>query len=239
MSVIRQRKKYFIKPGFQSRLTAIMILLVIIVANLVGALTYFFAYEQFEALIRQNQLLDDLVTATKGLLPGVLISELISIFVVGFLCIKITHTIAGPVYRMERVARGIGEGDLTNFIKLRQKDELKDLADSMNEMTMGLRNRIISLNESLAEVREELEAVKNSKDLSKIDSSLQKLNCLEETLKTFILEKEKSVRQEVEDEEESEEKESEETNKTEDKKEEADKKEVNEEKPEEENTKKE
>lgn len=201
MSVIRQRKKYFIKPGFQSRLTAIMILLVIIVANLVGALTYFFAYEQFEALIKTNNMLDDIVVATKGLLPGVLISELVSIFVVGFLCIKITHTIAGPVYRMERVARGIGEGDLTNFIKLRQKDELKDLADSMNEMTMGLRNRVINLKENVAEIHEGIENAKNNKNVANLDEVLQKVSNLEESLKSFILEKERSVRQEVEEEE--------------------------------------
>ena len=201
MSVIRQRKKYFIKPGFQSRLTAIMILLVIIVANLVGALTYFFAYEQFEALIKTNNMLDDIVVATKGLLPGVLISELVSIFVVGFLCIKITHTIAGPVYRMERVARGIGEGDLTNFIKLRQKDELKDLADSMNEMTMGLRNRVINLKENVAEIHEGIENAKNNKNIANLDEVLQKVSNLEESLKSFILEKERSVRQEVEEEE--------------------------------------
>ncbi len=199
MSVIRQRKKYFIKPGFQSRLTAIMILLVIIVANLVGALTYFFAYEQFEKLIQAHQLLDDLVTATKGLLPGVIFSELISICIVAFLCIKITHTIAGPVYRMERVAKGIGEGDLTNFIKLRQKDELKDLADSMNEMTMGLRNRVISLKESVAEIHEKLESAKNSKDLAKIDESLKTINSIEETLDSFVLEKERSTSPENED----------------------------------------
>ena len=143
MSVIRQRKKYFIKPGFQSRLTAIMILLVIIVANLVGGLTYLCSHEGLDRLFTDEYKLPiEVNQLTRVLLPGVLISELVSIFIVAFLCIKITHTIAGPVYRMERVARGIGEGDLTNFIKLRQRDELKDLADSMNEMTMGLRNKI-------------------------------------------------------------------------------------------------
>ena len=43
------------------------------------------------------------------------------------------------------------------------EDELKDLADAMNEMTMGLRNRVISLKESVAEIHEKLESAKNSK----------------------------------------------------------------------------
>ncbi len=203
MSVIRQRKNYFIKPGFQSRLTAIMILLVIIVANLVGGLTYLCSHERLDKLFAEEYKLPiEVNQLTRVLLPGVLISELVSIFIVAFLCIKITHTIAGPVYRMERVARGIGEGDLTNFIKLRQRDELKDLADSMNEMTMGLRNKVVSLKEATAEIREGLEATKNSKDTTKLDDILQKLSGVEETLQSFILEKERRVRKEDEDEEE-------------------------------------
>ena len=205
MSVIRQRKNYFIKPGFQSRLTAIMILLVIIVANLVGGLTYLCSHERLDKLFAvEYKLPIEVNQLTRVLLPGVLISELVSIFIVAFLCIKITHTIAGPVYRMERVARGIGEGDLTNFIKLRQRDELKDLADSMNEMTMGLRNKVVSLKEATAEIREGLEATKNSKDTTKLDDILQKLSGVEETLQSFILEKERRVRKEDEDEEETE-----------------------------------
>ena len=205
MSVIRQRKNYFIKPGFQSRLTAIMILLVIIVANLVGGLTYLCSHERLDKLFAEEYKLPiEVNQLTRVLLPGVLISELVSIFIVAFLCIKITHTIAGPVYRMERVARGIGEGDLTNFIKLRQRDELKDLADSMNEMTMGLRNKVVSLKEATAEIREGLEATKNSKDTTKLDDILQKLSGVEETLQSFILEKERRVRKEDEDEEETE-----------------------------------
>ena len=74
MSVIRQRKKYFIKPGFQSRLTAIMILLVIIVANLVGGLTYLCSHEGLDRLftdeyklpIEVNQLTRVLLHAQKN-----------------------------------------------------------------------------------------------------------------------------------------------------------------------------
>lgn len=211
MSVIRQRKNYFIKPGFQSRLTAIMILLVIIVANLVGGLTYLCSHERLDKLFAEEYKLPiEVNQLTRVLLPGVLISELVSIFIVAFLCIKITHTIAGPVYRMERVARGIGEGDLTNFIKLRQRDELKDLADSMNEMTMGLRNKVVSLKEATAEIREGLEATKDTKDTTKLEAVLQKLSGVEETLQSFILEKEHRVRKEDEDEDEETEDDSEE-----------------------------
>ena len=74
----------------------------------------------------------------------------------------------------------------------------------MNEMTMGLRNKVVSLKEATAEIREGLEATKNSKDTTKLDDILQKLSGVEETLQSFILEKERRVRKEDEDEEETE-----------------------------------
>ncbi len=109
MSEIRRRKKYFIKPGFQSRLTAIFILIVIIVANIVGALVYGFSVERLESnLVEEAKLPVDSKQLGQALLPGVITAQLISIFVVAFICIFVTHTIAGPVYRMEKVVRNIG-----------------------------------------------------------------------------------------------------------------------------------
>jgi len=192
MSQIRRRKKYFIKPGFQSRLTAIFILIVIIVANIVGALVYGFSVEKLESnLVEEAKLPVDSKQLGQALLPGVIIAELISIFVVAFICIFVTHTIAGPVYRMEKVVRNIGEGDLTHFIKLRPKDELKDLADAMNEMTMGLRNKIISFKENVASIRDGVTLAKSTGNVSKLDDVLKNLESMEESLQSFTLEKER------------------------------------------------
>ncbi|GAB4271372.1 MAG: hypothetical protein Kow0029_08970 [Candidatus Rifleibacteriota bacterium] len=192
MSQIRRRKKYFIKPGFQSRLTAIFILIVIIVANIVGALVYGFSVEKLEnKLVEESKLPIDSKQLGQALLPGVIIAELISIFVVAFICIFVTHTIAGPVYRMERVVRNIGEGDLTHFTKLRPKDELKDLADAMNDMTMGLRNKVISLKENLEQVHTEIAAAKASGKLDSLDKAMKAVATMEETLGSFTLEKER------------------------------------------------
>lgn len=195
MSQIRRRKKYFIKPGFQSRLTAIFILIVIIVANIVGALVYGFSVEKLESnLVEEAKLPVDSKQLGQALLPGVIIAELISIFVVAFICIFVTHTIAGPVYRMEKVVRNIGEGDLTHFIKLRPKDELKDLADSMNEMTMGLRNKIIEFKENVSKIQEGVLLAKSTGSVDRLDEVLKSVANMEESLRSFTLEKERRER---------------------------------------------
>jgi len=191
MSQIRRRKRYFIKPGFQSRLTAIFILIVIIVANIVGALVYGISIEKLESkLVVESKLPIDTSQLGQALLPGVVAAELVSILLVAFICIFVTHTIAGPVYRMERVARNIGEGGLTNFIKLRPKDELKDLADAMNDMTMGLRNKVTTLRESSDRLISALDKAKSS---GKVDSELlEAAKAIEATAKSFVLEKDSS-----------------------------------------------
>ena len=192
MSQIRRRKRYFIKPGFQSRLTAIFILIVIIVANIVGALVYAFSISKLESkLVIESKLPIDPSQLGQTLLPGVIVAELISILVVAFICIFVTHTIAGPVYRMERVARSIGDGDLTNFIKLRPKDELKDLADAMNEMTMGLRNKITSFREARSRIKVNLEKLQESAKIQMSDDLQEALALLGETCDSFVLEKER------------------------------------------------
>lgn len=189
MNQIRRRKRYFIKPGFQSRLTAIFILIVIIVANIVGALVYGFSIEKLEnKLVVESKLPIDTSQLGQALLPGVVIAELVSILVTAFICIFVTHTIAGPVYRMERVSRSIGEGDLTNFIKLRPKDELKDLADAMNEMTMGLRTRVTNIRDASQKLQNGINRMKSS---GKVDPEIIDAAALIETCcKGFVLERE-------------------------------------------------
>ncbi|HNV68927.1 MAG TPA: methyl-accepting chemotaxis protein [Candidatus Ozemobacteraceae bacterium] len=187
----QRRHRVFIKPGFQFRLTLILILVVIIVANIVGALVYGLSIDKLESkLVVEAKLPIDPTQLGQALLPGVIIAELISILITAFICIFVTHTIAGPVYRMERVARSIGEGDLTNFIKLRPKDELKDLADSMNEMTMGLRNKVTSLKEASERVKSGLERLKSSGKITGNDEVFEAAGNIHKIVDMFVLERE-------------------------------------------------
>jgi methyl-accepting chemotaxis protein len=112
---------------------------------------------------------------------------------------------------MERVVRNVGEGDLTHFTKLRPKDELKDLADAMNDMTMGLRNKVINLKENLAQIHENIDGAKASGNLEKLDMALIAVEAMEESLGSFTLEKERRAKKKVQDEEEPEKENSEET----------------------------
>ncbi len=86
------------------------------------------------------------------------------------------------------MSRSIGEGDLTNFIKLRPKDELKDLADAMNEMTMGLRTRVTNIRDASQKLQNGISRMKGS---GKVDPEIIDAAALIETCcKGFVLERE-------------------------------------------------
>ena len=64
------------------------------------------------------------------------------------------HAIAGPIYRIERELAEIGKGNLCKNISLRKEDQLKDLVDSINVMTGGLRDKIKTISDISGQIRE-------------------------------------------------------------------------------------
>lgn len=156
MSTTR-RKSLVAKPSFQIKLTIIFMLMVTIVANLVGGLCFFFlsSSEARSVLARLATSPDypegiPVLEMAQLFIPKILVAEGISLVIVFMLCIWVTHTIAGPLYRMERVAAEIAEGDLSLFTRLRPKDELKELADAFNFMSRGLAKRIFEIHDALS-----------------------------------------------------------------------------------------
>lgn len=82
---------------------------------------------------------------------------IIFVLAIAFASIFISHKIAGPIYRFEKQAKAVGEGDLTLKFKLRKGDELKELADVLEKMVGALRNKIKDALESVKELSDGLE----------------------------------------------------------------------------------
>ena len=74
-----------------------------------------------------------------------LVKSFIFMVLVVFISLFFSHRIAGPAYRIQKVlSTMIEEGDLTKQFQLREKDELKELADALNTMTSNLRLKLLS-----------------------------------------------------------------------------------------------
>ncbi len=65
-----------------------------------------------------------------------------------------SHRIAGPAYRIGLEASRMAQGNLTGNIKFRQKDNLTDLADLLNDLASQYRGRINVVRDSLALIDE-------------------------------------------------------------------------------------
>ena len=65
---------------------------------------------------------------------GIVLVVLLSIIIIIFL-----HRIAGPVYHIESAINEIIKGNYPESIKLRKKDELKGIADKLNQIITKLK----------------------------------------------------------------------------------------------------
>jgi nitrogen fixation/metabolism regulation signal transduction histidine kinase len=61
------------------------------------------------------------------------------VVLIGMLGIYFTHKVAGPVYKMKKLLRQVGEGNLHVEARLRKGDELQDFFDAFTQMIAGLR----------------------------------------------------------------------------------------------------
>ncbi|HEY1693044.1 MAG TPA: hypothetical protein VGG39_12835 [Polyangiaceae bacterium] len=59
---------------------------------------------------------------------------------IGLLGIYFTHKVAGPVYKMKRLLKQVGQGSLRVEARLRKGDELQDFFDAFTQMVAGLRD---------------------------------------------------------------------------------------------------
>jgi hypothetical protein len=59
-------------------------------------------------------------------------SVLLSIFASGLLSVFVTHKLAGPLFRIEQVLRGVAEGNLPLAVRIRRDDDLQEFARLLN-----------------------------------------------------------------------------------------------------------
>jgi methyl-accepting chemotaxis protein len=139
-----KRRKYFIDRQFQTKYIILTILMLVIYTFLFVVILMFpyIVPLSFDApLEEQAEAARMLLTLHKSIWPAlgavILIMSSVSILV--------THKIAGPVYRFKKVLAEISGGNLDISIKLRDKDDLKDLAEEFNLVISDLRGSVATL----------------------------------------------------------------------------------------------
>jgi hypothetical protein len=85
--------------------------------------------DQQMLLIRRQQTM--LVSLVGGLA--------LMVVLIGLLGIYFTHKVAGPVFKMKRLLKQVGDGRLNVDARLRRGDELQDFFDAFTQMVASLR----------------------------------------------------------------------------------------------------
>ncbi len=168
-----RRRNYFIKKEFQAKFILKFCLLIILTCGLMGILIYFLSTKTVTTTFENLRLISK--STADFILPALTLSSLVAIIIVSLACVIIvlfiSHRIAGPLYHFEKSIEEIAKGDLTVGTHLRRTDEIKMLADSLNEMTKKLRDaiavsqdRLSALEKDLANIRERLSRLGISQD---------------------------------------------------------------------------
>lgn len=142
-----KRKQYFIKKNFQFKFILKFCLIILIGTILSMGLLFLFSHDTLTSSFQQSRLV--IKNTSLAILPTLIYTTLITFGLITLATIVVTlfvsHKIAGPLFRFEKDLKEIEKGDLTKSIKLREKDQTTDLADSLNKMTASLHEKVLNV----------------------------------------------------------------------------------------------
>src|SRR3990172_8935037 len=120
-----RRRNYFIKKKFQVDFSVKFLIIILIEAFLAAGLFLYLSKGTLTTGYFGSEL--KIARTYDFFLPTLLFSNLIIVGITGIIgivaLILLSHRLAGPLYRFEKVLNDISKGDLTRRFKLREKDE--------------------------------------------------------------------------------------------------------------------
>lgn len=151
-----KRRQYFIQKEFQFRfiLKFCIVLFVGIVIStgllfLLSKGTLTSSFEQSRLVVKKTAF---------AILPSVFLSNLITLALITLAAIAVTllvsHKLAGPLFRFQKELDQIAAGDLTKAVKLREKDQITAMAESLDKMRVSLQSKIVAIKKDVEKIME-------------------------------------------------------------------------------------
>jgi len=153
--------------------------IIILVALIISGIVYALSMGSLTTVFENSHL------AIRGsadfILPLLVLSSLASIVAAGLATVIITlfisHRIAGPIYRLEKDIAEINNGNLKVQIQLRQKDELQELAKSLNQMVKTIQITFGELKKELTGISTGVLSEADQRKLENAKNQLNKFKC--------------------------------------------------------------
>jgi len=174
---MQTRKNYFIKKGFQMNFLLRFLVLLVLESVLIAGL---FMYISTNTLTTgyMDYTLKIERTANFFLIPFILIAAIvvIGISIAGMIMfILLSHRIAGPLYRFEKILAAVEGGDLTSRVYLRKTDQLMALKGSLNVFIDSLDGRMGKIKRILEEARTLLSKKEDPQTMTKMEAVISRL----------------------------------------------------------------
>ena len=134
MKKLFRRRRYLIEKKFQLRFAGMILLFMFAVALFCSLTIYYNTWmllgEKLANVYPQGRLAGILKQANFVLFKRLLLITPL----VGILAIVLSHRIAGPIFRIKKTLDEVIKGDYGKRLYLRNTDELKDVAESINSL---------------------------------------------------------------------------------------------------------
>ena len=157
-----KRKQFIVARRFQVKYAGMILLLMFITAGFCSYAIYYTTMILFGEKLSNVYPQGQLVSIVRLVNFRILVSMLVISPFVGFLGIYLSHKIAGPIYRIERLLGTMSTGDLSSHITLRKGDEMVSLADAVNRLTDSLGSTIKSERAHAENILNELYTLRES-----------------------------------------------------------------------------
>ncbi len=138
---VMARKKYFIQRGMQLRFARFVIFLAFASAILTGGAIFLTTFMLMGEKLADVYPQARLVVIFQSVYFWAFVSLLAAIPFIFWGSIIFSHRIAGPLPKIYQALKSIGDGNFDVKLTLRKGDELRELADSINEMARKLSQR--------------------------------------------------------------------------------------------------
>jgi len=133
--VKRRFSNYLINERMQLTLTFRFLALSLIFTIFIGLLMFFVIWPVVRVYI-PSALVSVLI---QQLISKLYSTSFILLIVIAGFSIILTHRIAGPVYNLEKTLEQLNQGEDVKLIKLRDGDELQELAKKINKVILYMR----------------------------------------------------------------------------------------------------
>ncbi len=177
--IYKRRRIRIVKMEFQRNFILKFCAIIIFAALIIAAIVYALSISSTTTVFENSRL--TVKSTADFILPLLILSCLAAIIGAGAVTIIVTlfisHRIAGPLYRLEKDIAEVNNGNLNVEIRVRKKDELQELAKSLNQMLKSIRNTLSEVNKEIKSITLSAIPEKEQEKIEKIKNILKKFKC--------------------------------------------------------------